>query len=97
MADAADRAVIDAVGAIAETRGVSRATVALAWHFAKPGITAPIVGASKPHHLEAAVAALELGLTDEEVKALEGPYRPKATAGFGAPMPTMDKVSVLGD
>src|SRR5258708_1835498 len=69
-----DRKVVERLGEIAEKRGVARAQVALAWLLAKPAVTAPIVGASKPHHLEDAVAALTLRLTPEEIKALEEPY-----------------------
>ena len=54
------RKVVDRLGEIAEKRGIPRAQVALAWLLAKPGVTAPIVGASKPHHLEDAVAALSV-------------------------------------
>jgi 1-deoxyxylulose-5-phosphate synthase len=61
---------------------VPMAQVALAWVLQKPGVTAPIVGASKAHHLDDAVAALSLKLTDEEVKRLEEPYVPHAVAGF---------------
>ncbi|QWT18923.1 aldo/keto reductase [Bacillus sp. NP157] len=78
----ADRAVVAAVKTIAEARGVPRAQVALAWVAQRPGITAPIVGASKPHHLDDAVAALALKLSDEEMKALEQAYTPRAAAGF---------------
>src|SRR5215813_4415775 len=77
----ADRAIIDAVGAIARERGVPRAQVAMAWLLQKPGITSPIVGAGKPHHLSDAVAALALRLTDAEVRRLEEPYRPHPVAG----------------
>jgi len=78
----ADQAIIGAVARIAEARGVPMAQVALAWLLAKPGITAPIVGASKPHHLEDAVAAVSLKLSSEEVAALEAPYVPRRVAGF---------------
>ncbi|WP_322106598.1 aldo/keto reductase [Paraburkholderia sp. J41] len=77
----ADRAIIEAVANIASARGVSRAQVALAWLLNKPGITSPIVGASKPKHLEDAVAALALKLTDDEIKSLEAPYLPHAISG----------------
>ncbi|MFI7210839.1 aldo/keto reductase [Micromonospora maritima] len=77
-----DRAVIDAVARVAEQRGVPRAQVALAWVARNPAVTAPIVGATKPHHLTDAVAALELELTDEEVATLEAPYVPHPVAGF---------------
>ena len=78
----ADRQVIDAVGMIAAARGVPRAQVALAWLLAKSGITAPIIGATKPEHLDDAVAALPLKLTADEIKTLEAPYLPHAIAGF---------------
>jgi aryl-alcohol dehydrogenase-like predicted oxidoreductase len=79
---AADRPVIDAVGQIADQRGIARAQVALAWLLAKPGITAPIVGATKPHHLDDAVAALDVDLTGDEIDLLEKPYQPHDVAGF---------------
>ncbi len=78
----ADRAVIDRLGEIAEKRGVPRAQVALAWLLAKAAVTAPIVGATKPHHLQDAVAALSIALTPEEMKALEEPYVPHPVLGF---------------
>ncbi len=78
----ADRKVIKAVEALANKRGVPMAQVALAWVLAKPGITSPIIGATKPQHLDDAVAALALKLTAEETGALEAPYVPHAVAGF---------------
>jgi aryl-alcohol dehydrogenase-like predicted oxidoreductase len=78
----ADRAVVDAVARVAQARGVPRAQVALAWVAGNPAVTAPIVGATKPHHLTDAVAALELELTDEEVATLSAPYVPHPVAGF---------------
>ena len=78
----ADRQIVDAVGAVAEARGVSRAQVALAWVAQKNMVTAPIIGASKPHHLTDAVASLSLGLTGEEIASLEAPYVPRPIAGF---------------
>jgi 1-deoxyxylulose-5-phosphate synthase len=78
----ADRQVIERVARIAEGRGVSMAQVALAWMLAKPFITAPIVGATKPHHLEDAVAALSLTLSSEEIASLEEPYVPHPVLGF---------------
>jgi 1-deoxyxylulose-5-phosphate synthase len=80
--EASDRAVVDRLGEIGERRGIPRAQVALAWLLAKPGVTAPIVGASKPHHLEDAVAALSVRLTPEEMSALEEPYVPHPVLGF---------------
>ncbi len=78
----ADRAVIGRLGDIATARGAARAQIALAWLLAKPGVTAPIVGATKPEHLSDAVAALEVKLTPEEIARLEEPYLPHAVAGF---------------
>jgi len=77
-----DRAIIDAVGAIAAERGVSRAQVALAWVLSKPAVSAPIIGATKPHHLDEAIAAVDLELTDDEVARLEAPYAPRMPEGF---------------
>src|SRR4051812_10579919 len=80
--DTGDRTIAGRVAEIAGERGVPRAQVALAWVARNPVVTAPIVGASKPHHVDDAVAALELQLSDEEVKCLEEPYRPHEVAGF---------------
>jgi aryl-alcohol dehydrogenase-like predicted oxidoreductase len=78
----ADHKVIDRVGEIAEARGIPRAQVALAWLLHKPAVTAPIVGASKPHHLEDALGALSVKLSADEIARLEEPYVPHAVAGF---------------
>ena len=78
----ADRKVVEAVAKVASARGLPRAQVALAWVLAKPGITAPIVGATKPQHLDDAVAALSVKLEPEEIAALEAPYMPHAVTGF---------------
>ncbi len=78
----ADCGIIDAVSAIAQRRGIAHAQVALAWVLQKPGVTSPIVGATKPHHLTDAVAALSVVLTAEEVQQLEAPYRPHPVAGL---------------
>ena len=80
--DDADRQVVERVAAIAAERGVPRAQVALAWIIQQPTVTAPIVGASKPHHLDDAVAALSLNLTDDELRSLEAPYVPHAAVGI---------------
>ena len=77
-----DRKIVQRVGEIAAKRGVPRAQVALAWMVQKPFITAPIIGASKPHHLDDAVAALSLNLTSDEISALEEPYTPRSLVGF---------------
>jgi aryl-alcohol dehydrogenase-like predicted oxidoreductase len=76
-----DRNVVDRLGQIAEQRGVPRAQLALAWLLSKP-VTSPIVGATKPHHLEDAAAALSLRLTPEEIASLEEPYTPHPVLGF---------------
>ena len=78
----ADRAVVEAVQKVAAARGIPAAQVALAWMLQKPGVTAPIVGATKPQHLHDAVAAVSVKLSDEEIKALEAPYVPHPVAGF---------------
>jgi aryl-alcohol dehydrogenase-like predicted oxidoreductase len=76
-----DFVVVERVGEIARKRGVSNAQIALAWLLARPGVTAPIVGASKMQHLEDAVAALNLKLEPAEMKALEEPYQPHRVLG----------------
>jgi aryl-alcohol dehydrogenase-like predicted oxidoreductase len=78
---AEDFDVVDAVAQVAADRGVPAAQVALAWLLHKPAVTAPIVGATKPGHLVDALAAAELSLTEEEVKALEAPYVPHRVSG----------------
>jgi 1-deoxyxylulose-5-phosphate synthase len=78
----ADRAVVDRVGEMATARGLPRAQIALAWMLARPAITSPIIGATRPHHLEDAVAALSIKLTPEEVARLEEPYVPHPVLGF---------------
>ena len=72
---------MDRVTAIAQKRGVNNAQVALAWVLAQPGISAPIVGASKVQHLEDALHALDLTLTPEEIRSLEELYEPHLVLG----------------
>ncbi|MEO7447466.1 MAG: aldo/keto reductase [Humibacillus sp.] len=79
---AGDRAIVEVVAAIADERQVSRAQVALAWVLGNPVVTAPIVGATKALHLEDAVAAVGIQLTDVERARLEAPYEPHDPAGF---------------
>jgi aryl-alcohol dehydrogenase-like predicted oxidoreductase len=76
-----DRDVLDALRNVASTRGESPATVAMAWLLGKPGVTAPIVGATKLEHLQAAIDALPVRLSDDDVKRLESPYRPHEVRG----------------
>ena len=77
-----DAQIVEAVARVAERRGVPRAQVALAWVARRSEVTSPIVGATKPHHLDDAVAGIELELTDDEVAELEAPYEPHEVAGF---------------
>ncbi|HKD14021.1 MAG TPA: aldo/keto reductase [Candidatus Angelobacter sp.] len=77
----ADDRIVDCVEELAERRGVPPAQMALAWLLHKPGITAPIIGASEPHHLQDTVAALDLKLTDQEISELEAPYVPHPVLG----------------
>jgi 1-deoxyxylulose-5-phosphate synthase len=78
----ADFAVADRVAELAERRGVKPAQIALAWLLGRPGVTAPIIGASKPHHLEDAVGALGIELSGDEARFLEEPYQPHPVLGF---------------
>lgn len=74
--------VVDAVAHLAAQRGVGMAEVALAWLLSRPGVTAPIIGASKPGHLESAVQSVQLRLSGDEIAALEAAYRPHDVRGF---------------
>jgi aryl-alcohol dehydrogenase-like predicted oxidoreductase len=80
--DALDRPVADALAALAAQRALPRAQLALAWLLHKPGVTAPIIGASKPAQIDDAVAALEVRLSEADMQALEQPYRPHPVVGF---------------
>ena len=80
--EAADRKIVERVAEIAAARGVPRAQIALAWVLQKRAITAPIVGATKPHHLDDAVAALSIELSAEEIGKLEELYVPHVVTGF---------------
>ena len=77
----ADQRVIDALEKLAKERGLPPAQIALAWVMHKPAMVAPIVGASKPHHLEDAIAAASVKLSASEIAALEEPYIPHEIAG----------------
>ena len=77
-----DTAIIDRLTEVAKQRGVPNAQIALAWMLNKPAITAPIIGASKPGHLEDAVAALSIKLSEDEITYLEELYRPHPIVGF---------------
>jgi aryl-alcohol dehydrogenase-like predicted oxidoreductase len=79
--DESDFAVVDSVTEVAKRRGVSNAQVALAWLLQQQGVTAPIIGASKMEHLDDAVKALEVKLTEEELRLLAEPYRPHRVLG----------------
>jgi aryl-alcohol dehydrogenase-like predicted oxidoreductase len=82
-----DFAVLDALLAVSRDAGRKPAQVALAWILAAPGVTAPIIGATRPEHVEEAVAALEIRLTKEDIERLEAPYRPHETLGHHPPRP----------
>jgi aryl-alcohol dehydrogenase-like predicted oxidoreductase len=77
-----DVPVIDRLGEVASEAGVSQAQTALAWLLHKPGVTAPIVGATRLEHLEDALAAEELSLTEDQIASLEEPYVPHAVSGI---------------
>lgn len=76
-----DYQVADCAAEVAKKRGMPAMQVALAWVLSRPGMTAPIIGASKPHHLDDALAALTVELSDEEIEALEKPYQPHPVLG----------------
>jgi 1-deoxyxylulose-5-phosphate synthase len=80
---AEDRLIVEQVARVAEARGVPRAQIALAWLASRPAVTAPIIGATKPEHIDDAVAALDIRLTPEEIDQLEKPYVPHRIAGHG--------------
>lgn len=80
--EAADKEVIEALGELSAKRNLPRAQLALAWLLSKPGVSSPIVGATKPHHLPDAVAAVDVSLSDEEIATLEVPYQPHPVLGF---------------
>jgi aryl-alcohol dehydrogenase-like predicted oxidoreductase len=77
-----DYQVLDRVTDLAKKRGISNAQVAIAWMLHNPAITSPIVGATKPHHLDEAIKALDVRLSDDEIKYLEEPYQPHAVLGL---------------
>ena len=79
--------VVEAVKKVAEARGARPAQVALAWLLSRPGVAAPIVGATKEYQLEDAIAAVQLQLDDDEVAALEAPYKPHGVKGMGPSKP----------
>jgi aryl-alcohol dehydrogenase-like predicted oxidoreductase len=77
-----DRRIVEAVTAVSEARGVTRAQVALSWLLSRPNVVAPIVGVTKPHHLDDAIASLSLQLTPDELATLEQPYFPHPVRGI---------------
>lgn len=78
---ASDTAVVERVATLAEQKGVTPAQIALAWVLHQPGVAAPIVGATKMHHLEQAIGALDVALSAEELAFLEEPYVPHPVIG----------------
>jgi aryl-alcohol dehydrogenase (NADP+) len=79
---ASDRMIVERVASLAESRGVPRAQVALAWLLSKSVVTSPIVGVTKMSHLDDAIAAVDLELSAEEISSLEEPYTPHPVVGF---------------
>jgi aryl-alcohol dehydrogenase-like predicted oxidoreductase len=76
-----DQAVLDALAKVAGARGETRAQVAIAWLLSKPAVTAPIIGATRLHHLDDPLKAVESPLSADEIAALEAPYAPQAVIG----------------
>ena len=89
-----DREIVGAVEELARARGLPMAQIALAWLLHKPEVTSPIIGATSPRHIEDAVAALDVSLSEGEVAALEAPYAPHPVTGLFAMPPADLKVSV---
>ncbi|WP_321963690.1 aldo/keto reductase [Paraburkholderia sp. J7] len=79
-----DRKVVEALGAVADARGLPYAQIALAWLLHKQGVTSPIIGATKLQHLQDAIAALDIELSGDEIAALQAPYVPHEVSGFGS-------------
>jgi aryl-alcohol dehydrogenase-like predicted oxidoreductase len=77
LTEQSDHAIIDAVGDLAQARGVTRAQIALAWLRSKPIVTAPLLGASRISQIDDAVASLDIDLTADEIRSLETPYTPR--------------------
>ncbi len=77
-----DQVIVERVGELAKERNIPRAQIALAWVLSKPFVTSPIIGATKDHHIDDAVAALDVKLTSDEIARLEEPYTPHNIAGF---------------
>lgn len=79
--EGSDWDVVEAVKTVASERGIAPAAIALAWLLSKPAVTAPIIGTSQASHLDAAISAVELELSAEEIARLEAPYRPHRVLG----------------
>jgi aryl-alcohol dehydrogenase-like predicted oxidoreductase len=82
-----DFEIADAVAEVAKERGVSPTQIACAWIVQAPGVTAPIIGATKTHHLKELIEAVEIKLSKEELAAIEKPYRPHPMVGHDQPNP----------
>ncbi|MEE4205058.1 MAG: aldo/keto reductase [Erythrobacter sp.] len=93
--DEADGAVIDALADLAQKRGEAMASLALAWQLTKEPVAAPIIGATRPHHIADAAKALDIDLSVEEIAALEAPYRPKWPTAMDMALPGKPEVSVV--
>ncbi|HXK22711.1 MAG TPA: aldo/keto reductase [Myxococcota bacterium] len=81
--DGTDQVIVERLRELSEKRGVPRAQLALAWLRHKPVVTSPIFGATRPQHIEDALASLEVELSDDELRWLEEPYTPHRLVGFG--------------
>ena len=88
LTEQSDHAIIDAVGNVAEARGVTRAQIALAWLHSQPIVTAPLVGASRISQIDDAVASLDIALDADEIRSLETPYTPATTSRASPTTPT---------
>ena len=77
-----DKKIVEALAEVSKTKGIPMAQVAMAWQLSKPTVTSPIVGATKPHHLEDAVTALSVTLSKDEIESLERGYVPHPVGGF---------------
>lgn len=91
-----DREIVNAVEKLSQERGIPMAQIALAWVLQKPEVTSPIIGATKPKHIEDAVAALDVALSSEEIAAIEAPYTPHPVLGMFAMPPADLQVTVKG-
>lgn len=91
-----DREVVDAVESLSADLGIPMAQIALGWVLQKPEVTSPIIGATKPHHIPEAVAALDIALSPDDIARIEAPYRPHPVTGLLPMAPAELRLSVTG-